>query len=113
MKEGTLVDLAAFKQDFNVVDADGPPMFYNADTLVAGGIKKEGDDFPFICPTPQKAIALYLKSLEDYLKERSIHKNCNIIIWRTRPEIVVFTIKGGKKKSWIRHYQVYSRLVAY
>jgi hypothetical protein len=111
MKEGELIDLTEFKFDFQIVDADGPPKSYDDSgqsyiTLVAGGIKTEGSDFPFICPTEREAIKRYFKSLEEFLQARKI------IIWRTRPELVVFTFKG-KKHAWDRHYQVYSRLTVY
>lgn len=111
MREGDLIDLAAFKIDFNIRDADGPPTAYIGQdeyykTLVAGGLKREYEDYPFICTSEHEAISKYFKSLEEFLGGKQI------IIWRTRPELVVFTFKA-ESPAWKRHYQVYSRLIAY
>jgi hypothetical protein len=110
-QQGELLDINQFLKDNNIHDADGPPRATdNSDSryvsLVAGGIKPEGEDFPDIYVTKALATEAYLKSLKDWLKGRQI------IIWRERPIIIVFTFKT-KSVAWSNAYQIYSRLTAY
>lgn len=111
MREGDLISLVEFYLDYHIHDADGPHNSTDKSgehytIVVAGGVKSEGEDYPCIYKSESEAIRAYFKTLVEWLKGRQI------IIWRQRPELVVFTFKG-KEVAWERRYQIYSRLTAY
>ena len=100
------------KQDYHLTFGDGPHISTDNNgtkyvTLVAGGIKPEGKAFPIWCTSQNIALNFYNKALLEWLKNRQI------IIWRSRPEILISEFKSKKIDGRASLYQVWSRLSAY
>lgn len=73
-------------------------------TLVAGGVKLEGEKYPLYCTSREKAEDLYLKTLLEFLDGRKE------IVWRTRPSTELIYKRSIKRPEL---WQVWSRLTAY
>lgn len=107
------VDFLPFEQDYHIASADGPSRSCDSSgtryvTLVAGGIKTEGDNFPLFATSKASVYQLYFESLAKYLNGR------RIIIWREHPTLFVSDFKAPAiHDGSLQLYQIYSRLTAY
>ena len=88
------------------IDNNGDKHVY--DTVVAGGIKQQGERYPMVYSHYKSAIAGYMDSFKEYLKSHKCLGHTKVV-WREYPELKQMEILDSfETAEW---YQIYSRLI--
>ena len=104
--------LFILSQDYGLVYSEGPAAgcddagtFYT--TLTLQGIKHEGQDDNVYVASPSMALKIYSEQLIKWLDGRQV------IVWRTKPEIITVANIQVHQHYTLKLYQVDSSLTAY